>query len=149
MNRKFTRVMSAISSLAVCSGVVSGMTSAFTADAAYGVGGNGKAIMEYLDRGVYAIKSGNGMFVSWRYNADDADDAEFQLFRDGTLIYTSKAGQATNFWDAQGNANSRYRVDKYENGQLVSSDDCNFTSGTNYFDINLKSPGSIYSPNDC
>ncbi|MBQ8922472.1 MAG: hypothetical protein IJ060_10005 [Oscillospiraceae bacterium] len=117
--------------------------------AAYGVGGNGTAIMEYLDRGIYAVKSGNGMFVSWRWNADDADDAEFRLYRDGTLIYTSKSGNATSYQDNGGNANSRYRVDTVANGTVVSSEECRFTSGTNYFDIALKSPGSQYSPNDC
>ena len=55
-----------------------------TAEAAYGVGGNGTAIMEYLDRGIYAVKSGNGMFVSWRWNANDADNAEWDA-----IIYAS------------------------------------------------------------
>ncbi|MBR5683450.1 MAG: cellulose 1,4-beta-cellobiosidase [Ruminococcus sp.] len=133
------------------------MGTSLIADAAYGVGGNGSAIMEYLDRGIYAIKSGNGMFISWRFNANDKDDAEFQLFRDDQLIYTSKAGEATNYWDASGNSSSKYRVDTLVNGNVVSSEDCRFTSGSNYFDIPLDVPrgGTIngeaytYSPNDC
>ena len=64
------------------------------ASAAYGVGGNGTAIMEYLDRGIYAVKAG---FVSWRFNADDADNAEFRLYRDNQLICTSKSGNATSY----------------------------------------------------
>ena len=106
---------------------------------------------------IYAIKSGNGMFVSWRFNANDDDNAEFQLFRDDQLIYTSKAGDPTNYWDASGNANSSYRVDTLVNGTVVSSDGCHFSSGSNYFDIPLDVPkgGTIngeaysYSPNDC
>ncbi len=121
---------------------------ALTASAAYGVGGNGKAVMEYLDRGIYAVNSGNGMFVSWRWNADDADNAEFRLYRDGTLIYTSTDG-ATSYLDKGGSASSVYRVDTLENGQVKSSDTCKFNSNSNYFDIPLNSPGSIYSPNDC
>ena len=120
-----------------------------TADAAYGVGGNGAAVMEYLDRGIYAVKSGNGMFVSWRWNADDADDAEFRLYRNDTLIYTSKSGDATSYQDNGGNANSKYRVDTVSGGKVISSQTCKFTSGTNYFDIPLKRPGTQYSPNDC
>ena len=157
MNLKFKRIVAAAASLAIAATSNLSAASLLTADAAYGVGGNGAAIMEYLDRGIYAIKSGNGMFVSWRWNADDADNAEFRLYRDNQLIYTSKAGDPTNYWDASGNANSNYRVDTLVNGTVVSSDGCHFSSGSNYFDIPLDVPkgGTIngeaysYSPNDC
>ena len=111
--------------------------------------GTGNSIVEHLDRGIYAIKSGSGLFVSWRWNADDDDNAEFRLYRDNALIYTSTAGKATSYQDNGGNVNSRYRVDYLVNGAVVSSEDCRFTSGSNYFDIPLNSPGSQYSPNDC
>ena len=155
---KLKKLTAAASSLAVAAGMLAGQAAPLAADAAYGVGGNGNAIMEYLDRGIYAIKSGNGMFVSWRYNANDSDDAEFRLYRDDQLIYTSKAGEATNFWDAQGSANSKYRVDTLRNGEVISSENCRFTSGTNYFDVPLNVPRGLtmpdgstctYSPNDC
>ena len=157
MNLKFKRIVAAAASLAIAATSNLSAASLLTADAAYGMGGNGAAIMEYLDRGIYAIKSGNGMFVSWRFNANDDDNAEFQLFRDDQLIYTSKAGDPTNYWDASGNANSNYRVDTLVNGTVVSSDGCHFSSGSNYFDIPLDVPkgGTIngeaysYSPNDC
>lgn len=155
MNLKFKRITAAAASLAVA--LSPNMSAGLKADAAYGAGGNGSAIMEYLDRGIYAIKSGNGMFVSWRFNANDDDNAEFQLFRDDQLIYTSKAGEATNYWDASGNSSSKYRVDTLVNGNLVSSEGCRFTSGANYFDIPLDVPRGgylsgqnyTYSPNDC
>lgn len=118
-------------------------------DAAYGVGGNGKAIMEYLDRGIYAVKSGNGMFVSWRYNANDPDTAEFRLYRDDKLIYTSKSGDPTCYQDNGGGTGSKYRVDCVDGGKILNSQTCKFTSGNSYFDIKLNSPGSQYSPNDC
>ena len=120
-----------------------------SAVADYGAGGNGTAVMEYLDRGIYAVKSGSGMFVSWRWNADDADNAEFRLYRDNQLIYTSKPDDATSFQDNGGNAGSQYRVDTVVNGSVVSSETCKFNSGTNYFDIPLNYPGGRYTPNDC
>ena len=149
MNLIPKRLTAAAASLAIAASSSLSGASLLTASAAYGNGGNGSAIMEYLDRGIYAIKSGNGMFISWRYNANDDDNAEFQLFRDDQLIYTSKAGEATNYWDASGSASSNYRVDTIVNGNVVSSEGCRFTSGSNYFDIPLNIPGSIYSPNDC
>ena len=119
------------------------------ASAAYGAGGNGTAVMETLDRGIYAVKSGSGMFVSWRWNADDPDNAEFRLYRDGALIYTSKAGDATSFQDNGGTPQSQYRVDTVLGETVLSSETCKFNSGTNYFDIPLSSPGNGYTPNDC
>ena len=128
-----------------------------TAHADYGVGGNGTAVMEYLDRGIYAVRSGSGMFVSWRWNADDADSAEFRLYRDDTLVYTSQAGTgATCYQDNGGSTNSVYRVDTVVSGKVVNSETCKFLSGTNYFDIPLDVPqGGVikgeaysYSPND-
>ena len=143
------KLCAAAAAVAVAAAPAVKLPAANTADAAYGVGGNGKAVMEYLDRGIYAIKSGNGMFISWRWNANDSDTAEFRLYRDDTLIYTSKSGDATSFYDASGKTTSKYRVDTVENGSVVASDNCKFTSGSTYFDIPLKSPGSQYSPNDC
>lgn len=76
------RIAAWIAALGVCLS----MATPLPANADYGVGGTGNNIVEYLDRGIYAVKSGSGMFVSWRYNANDADDAEFRLYRDGQLI---------------------------------------------------------------
>ena len=145
MKKQLRCMLSGCAALTVC------MTAfALSVHADYGVGGNGTAVMEYLDRGIYAVRSGSGMFVSWRWNANDADNAEFQLYRDGSLIYTSKAGTgATCYQDNGGSTNSKYRVDTLVNGAVVSSEDCRFISGKNYFDIPLNSPGSNYSPNDC
>ncbi len=145
MKKQLRALLSGCAALTVC------MTAfPLPVHADYGAGGNGTAIMEYLDRGIYAVKSGSGMFVSWRWNANDADNAEFRLYRDGSLIYTSKAGTgATCYQDNSGSTNSKYRIDTVVNGAVVSSEDCRFISGKNYFDIPLNSPGSNYSPNDC
>lgn len=48
-------------------------------------------VLEYLDRGISAVNTGSGMLVNWRFLTNDADDAVFKLYRDGTLIYTSNA----------------------------------------------------------
>lgn len=149
MGKNFKKFFAAAAAMAICTGSAANCLSFPSANAAYGVGGNGKAIMEYLDRGIYAVKNGNGMFVSWRYNANDSDTAEFRLYRDDKLIYTSKSGDPTCYQDNGGTASSKYRVDCLDGGKVTSSENCKFTSGNNYFDIKLNSPGSQYSPNDC
>ncbi|MBR3046397.1 MAG: RICIN domain-containing protein [Oscillospiraceae bacterium] len=126
-----------------------------TASAAYGSGQN---VAESLDRGISAVNTGSGMLVSWRFLADDSDRAEFQLYRDDTLIYTSEAGMATSYLDKGGNASSKYRVDTVVSGKVVGSDSCTMISNQSYFDIALDIPRGgttpdgvayTYEANDC
>ena len=141
------RIRAMIAALVMAGSMLPGMAvQRIPAAAKYGTGNH---IMEYLDRGIYAVKSGNGMFVSWRFNANDPDDAAFQLYRDGNLIYTSKPGDPTCYQDGGGSPNSKYRVDCLSSGQVLSSEESRFSSGTNYFDIPLNIPGTQYTPNDC
>jgi len=108
-------------------------------------------VLEYLDRGVCAINTGSGMLVSWRFLANDDDDAVFNLYRDGELIYTSENGKSTCYLDKNGKNTSSYRVDTLSGGKVVSSDDCRLISNNSYFDIPLQPPtasGITYRPND-
>lgn len=105
--------------------------------------------MEYLDRGITAVGTGNGMLVSWRFLANDPDDAIFKLYRDGTLVYTSNSGDATCYLDAGGSSSSVYKVETYSGTTLVSSESCKMTSSNAYFDVKMDNPGSGYTPNDC
>ncbi len=120
--------------------------------------GSGQNIAEYLDRGITAVDTGNGMLVSWRFLANDSDTAEFQLFRGDELIYTSSSGKSTCFLDKGGNASAKYRVDTLVGGKKVSSDTCTMISGNSYFDIPLDVPQGgttpdgvqfTYAANDC
>ena len=146
MKRKLRKIISLAGAAAICLSVA--YQPGMLINRAAAAGGYS---MEKLNRGIYAVKSSQGMFVSWRFNADDASDAEFRLYRDDNLIYTSASGEATCFLDKSGNTSSVYRVDTYENGNLKSSESCSLSSGSGYFDIPLNKPsGSCsYSANDC
>ncbi|WP_302191935.1 RICIN domain-containing protein, partial [uncultured Ruminococcus sp.] len=131
---------------------VSGVAGAFSALPTEMVSAAGSCQVEYLDRGISAINTGAGMLVSWRFLANDADNAEFQLYRNNTLIYTSKAGGSTCYLDAGGKSTDQYRVDTLESGKVVSTANCSLISNQNYFQLNLDPPtgsGCTYSPNDC
>lgn len=109
--------------------------------------------VEYLERGISAINTGSGMLVSWRYLADDDNNAEFKLYRDNNLVYTSSSGKSTCYLDKEGNASSVYKVETISGGNVVSTDTCRMISNNSYFDIKMDVPpaGSdyTYSPNDC
>ncbi len=125
-----------------------GTMETMTADAAYGTGKN---VMEALDRGLNAINTGNGMMVSWRFNANDADNTVFKLYRDNTLIYTSGAGDATCYLDKGGSSASKYKVETIVGGKVIATDSCDLISNNAYFDIPLNVPTGkdcTYSAND-
>lgn len=147
--KKLRRIASIAAALVVGTSSLVAAPMRNSANAAYGVGGTGNNVVEYLDRGINAINTGNGMFISWRWNANDADDAEFRLYRDNNLIYTSKSGDATSYLDKDGKSSSKYRVDTLTGGKVVSSEECRLITNSNYFNIPLKKPGSNYTPNDC
>lgn len=144
------RLKAFTAALVMASGIVSAWIPNIIASAEYDTGGN---VVEYLDRGINAIKTNDGMFVSWRFNADDPDDAVFKLYRDGTLIYTSEAGSATSYLDKSGKSTSEYKVETLAGSTVISSDACRFVSEKDYFDLPLDIPngGSDYSytANDC
>lgn len=120
--------------------------------------GTGKNVVEYLDRGISAVNTGSGMLVSWRFNADDPDNAVFRLYRDNTLIYTSDGTKATSYLDKSGNSKSVYKVETLSGNTLLSTDYCSMTTDKHYFNIPMDVPAGgttpdgvayTYSPNDC
>ena len=105
--------------------------------------------VENLNRGMSVFNTGSGIMVSWRYLASDADDAEYRLYRDGSLIYTSKSGEATCYLDTDGSSSSNYYVDTVSGNKILSRDTAVITSDNSYKQLNLSKPGSDYMPNDC
>ncbi len=149
MKNKFKRMLSATAAIAVTASLSNAVPAAdYTLEAKAA----SNVMLEYLDRGIAAVNTGKGMLVSWRYLANDDDNAVYKLYRDNTLIYTSEAGKATCYLDAQGSASSKYRVDTLSSsGAVVSSENCRLISGNTYFDIPMTPPtgsGCTYSPND-
>ena len=149
MKNKFNRMLSATAAIAVTASLSNAVPAAdYTLEAKAA----SNVMLEYLDRGIAAVNTGKGMLVSWRYLANDDDNAVYKLYRDNTLIYTSEAGKATCYLDAQGSASSKYRVDTLSSsGAVVSSENCRLISGNTYFDIPMTPPtgsGCTYSPND-
>ena len=145
---KFRRFKTLLASVMIAGTAVSNFSTALVY-ADYRVNGS----VEYLDRGINAVNTGNGMMISWRFLANDADDSVFKLYRDNKLIYTSDVDNTTSYLDPSGNSFSKYRLETFSGGKAVSVDYCNMISNESYFDIPLDVPkGSgdyTYSPNDC
>lgn len=105
--------------------------------------------LEKISRGLVAIKVNNGVFVSWRFFADDAKGAsktgltgaDFDLYRDGVKIAT--VTDSTNYLDVEGTLSSKYFIVdtlKREKSNEVG------VNAENYFDIPIKKPEGGITP---
>lgn len=109
----------------------------------------GTRLMESLDRGLAAVKTTDGVFLSWRLSGTEASTAtipsspSFNVYRDGKKIAT--VDTSTNYLDPSGTASSEYQVapltndGEGEKSAVVKT----FASGSNYFDIPLQKPADI------
>lgn len=63
---------------------------------------------ERLDRGTVAVAQEDGVYLSWRLLATDAQDVAFDVYWEDELVATVDG--ATNYLDANGSAGDEYRV---------------------------------------
>jgi len=76
-----------------------------------------KRQMEYLNRGLIAVKVSNGVFLSWRLSGTDDKNTAFNIYRNGTtLVNTAPLTSSTNYVDAAGTLLSTYSVKPVLNG---------------------------------
>jgi rhamnogalacturonan endolyase len=66
--------------------------------------------MENLARGLVAVKTTNGVFLSWRSLGTDPANTAFNLYRDGNLITGQAISAVTNFVDNAGTNTSQYSL---------------------------------------
>ena len=64
---------------------------------------------DILDRGLVAVPSGSGSFVSWRIFAEEYYDTEYNLYRDSVKVNTTPL-KVSCYTDAQGKSGSTYQV---------------------------------------
>ncbi|HQF54520.1 MAG TPA: rhamnogalacturonan lyase [Fibrobacteria bacterium] len=77
--------------------------------------------MEYLDRGLVAIKTSGGVFVSWRVLGTDDATTGFNVYRDGSKVNSGVITGATNLTDASGTTTSKYVVKTVVAGMEIES----------------------------
>ena len=99
--------------------------------------------MESLDRGLVAVKSGNGIFLSWRLLGTENYATSFNVYRDGTKI-AGPITNSTNYFDASGNTSSTYVVRSVVNGKEVTESDPTKGWSNQYKDVRLNKPANTY-----
>ncbi len=114
---------------------------------------SGSRQMEYLSRGVCAVSSGKGVFVSWRLLADDPAEIAFNVYRttDGKTVKLNDAPLTggTNFTDSKADLkkNNTYSVKAVINGTETDTDGSDTlpaNSVSNARIVNIKAGGQIH-----
>ncbi|WP_317616735.1 fibronectin type III domain-containing protein [Arthrobacter sp. NamB2] len=71
---------------------------------------------ERLDRAPVAVQGEGGVYVGWRMLGLDDDGIAFHVYRDGERVTDSPVTESTNLLDAEGSAQSVYRVSSVVDG---------------------------------
>ncbi|XEC97554.1 rhamnogalacturonan lyase [Paenibacillus tarimensis] len=102
--------------------------------------------MEYLNRGLVAIDTGNGVYVGWRWLGDEDDGIAFNLYRDGKKINSEPIAESTNFMDRQGTGKSVYDVRPVINGIELPPSETRYVQDTNFLRVPLQKPSGGVAP---
>ncbi len=108
----------------------------------------GQRHMEYLTRGLVAVKTTDYVFLSWRMLTTDNDSVRFNLYRNNTLLNISPIKGISNYVDSAGTVNSIYYLETiYDLATKEISTPVTVWQQP-YKSIHLQSPGAGYYPND-
>ena len=70
---------------------------------------NAQRKMDVLSRGLVAVKTDNGVFLSWRRLGEEYYDVTYNIYRNGTKLNNTPL-KVTNYTDPSGSAGSSYTV---------------------------------------
>ena len=70
---------------------------------------NAQRTTDRLDRGLVAVPSGSGSFVSWRIFGEEYYDTKYNLYRDGVKV-NAEPLDVSNYVDNGGRAGAKYQV---------------------------------------
>ncbi len=110
---------------------------------------------EKLDRGVVAMKTESGVFLSWRALGGDEFGTGFDIYRDGVKITAEPIKSVTNYVDAAGTASSKYVVKAVLDGAVKEESKETAVWGDQFLRLHLDRPANCsrtnatYTPNDC
>ena len=111
--------------------------------------GRAQRTTDVIDRGLVAVKTGSGIFCSWRVTAEEYYDVTYNIYRDGTKINTEPLS-VSNFTDKSGTVSSKYAVEAVVRGKAQVKSSVVTPWAKNYKEIKMNhgTLTSTYIPND-
>ncbi|MFC4321495.1 rhamnogalacturonan lyase family protein [Litchfieldia salsa] len=105
-----------------------------------------KRQMESIDRGLVAMKTEDGVYLSWRLFGTDSKDTSFNLYRNKKLINSEPITSTTNYVDKEGTVEDQYEVRAVIDGAEKKTKDKANVLSNNHFDIPLQKPADGVTP---
>lgn len=93
-------------------------------------------VVEYLDRGLVAVRVDGGVYLSWRLLGIEETNTTFDVYRDGVKIASNL--NATNYKDDKGFDTNTYKV--VVSGKGADKEQETSVWNTNYLDIPISKP---------
>ena len=93
-------------------------------------------VVEYLDRGLVAVRVDGGVYLSWRWLGTEADDTTYDIYRNGTKIVSGLNN--TNYTDDEGFESDVYQV--VVSGQSIDNEKESTVWSSNCFEIPIDRP---------
>ncbi|MCH5234711.1 MAG: Por secretion system protein [Muribaculaceae bacterium] len=103
---------------------------------------------EKLDRGLVAVKTDKGVFLSWRSLIDDPKGLTFDVYRGDTKITDEPIKSNTNFTDVEGTVGVKYTVKALQDGIEVETSNAVEAWETPYMKVHLDRPAGGSTPSD-
>ncbi|MFC0215308.1 rhamnogalacturonan lyase [Paenibacillus chartarius] len=108
--------------------------------------------LEYLDRGLAAVPTSQGIFLSWRllgyeatgFSAKGLTGIDFHVYRDGKKI--AAVTDSTNYLDQAGSGSSQYAVAAVIDGKEVQLSASVKPWSTSFYELPLKKPADGVTP---
>ena len=107
-----------------------------------------KRQMEYLDRGVVAIKTSSGVFLNWRLLGTDNINVKFDIYKNGNLLTSTSSTDATNYTDASGKLTDTYIVKAIVDGDVSDESKPCTPWGQQYLTVQLNRPEAGITPSN-
>lgn len=95
---------------------------------------------EYLDRGLVAVLTDNGVFLSWRYLNTDPNEIAFNIYKNGYLVNAAPISDSTNYVDTTGADSSQYQISTVIAGKEVMEPETVSVWHNDYLPIALDKP---------
>jgi hypothetical protein len=153
--RRRRRVVGLLAPVLVAGVVVAGgaAPSAAGADAAAGESGRHHGPqLERLDRGLVAVSTGEGVFLSWRLLGDEVsgstatgmDGVDFRVYRNGKRVAT--VTDSTNYLDRDAGTGGEYRVAAVARGHVLDLSEPVSPEARAYHEVPLTKPADGVTP---
>lgn len=95
---------------------------------------------EYLDRGLAAVLTDSGVFLSWRYLNTDRNDTAFNIYKNGYKVNAAPISNSTNYIDTTGADSSQYQISTVIAGKEEMQPETVPVWHNNYLPIPLDKP---------